>query len=62
MGYSLPLDRIRELNVDVANIGVWGYAAHTREERVNVPYSCGQVPLIIHDAVLRTLSADPAGT
>ncbi len=61
-GYSLPLDRIRELNVDVANIGVWGHAAHTREERVNVPYSCGQVPVIIHDAVLRALGADAADT
>ncbi|MDQ3327744.1 MAG: hypothetical protein M3506_04365, partial [Chloroflexota bacterium] len=57
-GYSLPLKFIRELNVEVANIGVWGHGAHTREERVNIPYSCGQVPAIIHDAVLRALNAD----
>jgi|GEM_PF-467540 len=57
-GYSLPLERIRELNVDVANIGVWGHGAHTREERVNIPYSCGEVPAIIYDAVLLALDAD----
>ncbi len=53
--YSLPLDRIRELNLDVVNIGVWGYGAHKREERLHVPYGCGTVPKMVLETVRRTL-------
>ncbi len=56
-GYSLPLQMIRELGVDVANVGVWGFGAHKREERLHIPYSCGTVPEMVMDVVTRTLSA-----
>lgn len=57
-GYSLPLEAIRALSVDVVNIGVWGFGAHKREERVYIPYSCGAVPEMILETVLRALGTD----
>lgn len=53
--YSLPLETIGGLNLQVVNIGVWGYGAHKRGERVHIPYSCGEVPLIILETIERTL-------
>ncbi|MEJ7654989.1 MAG: hypothetical protein WKH64_17460 [Chloroflexia bacterium] len=53
--YSLPLDLMASLNLDVANVGVWGYGAHRRTERAYIPYSCGVVPRMIVDLVDRLL-------
>lgn len=54
-GYSLPLDGIRSLKLDVVNIGVWGHGAHKPDERLHVPYSCGVVPRLVLETVLQTL-------
>ncbi len=57
-GYALPLDTIRALDVDVVDIGVWGYGAHKREERVHIPYSCGEVPRMVLDTILEALQPE----
>lgn len=54
-GYSLPLEAIKQLQVDVVNVGVWGFGAHKREERLHIPYSCGILPGMIVETVLQSL-------
>lgn len=56
--YSLPLESIRQLGIPVANVGMWGFGAHTREERVHVPYSCGVVPTLVERLLRRMLEGD----
>ena len=53
--FSVPFDRIRELNCDVANIGPWGKEAHGKGERVYMPYTFETVPELIHRVILRVL-------
>ncbi|MCQ2011510.1 MAG: M20/M25/M40 family metallo-hydrolase [Sporolactobacillus sp.] len=45
--YSVPLDQIRELNIPVLDMGVYGKRAHTWMERVYKPYSYGVLPKLI---------------
>lgn len=53
--YSLPLPEIAALNLECINIGIWGFGAHKRDERLHIPYSCGTVPRMIRETVLETL-------
>lgn len=47
--YSIPLDKIRELNIPVLDMGVYGKRAHTWMERVYKPYSYGVLPGLIRE-------------
>jgi arginine utilization protein RocB len=45
--YSLPVQKIRELNVPSINMGVYGKDGHKWTERVYKPYSFGVLPALI---------------
>lgn len=52
---SEKLNRIRELNCPVVNIGPFGRDAHGLYERVHAPYSFEVVPQIIFDTIWKVL-------
>jgi len=47
--YSVPVKRIRELNVPAINVGVYGLDAHRWTERVYKPYSFDTVPKLTRE-------------
>lgn len=54
--YSIPIDRIRQLNIPVLDMGVYGKKAHTWMERVYKPYSFGVLPGMIREMTEGVLS------
>ncbi|WP_100397995.1 M20/M25/M40 family metallo-hydrolase [Bacillus sp. FJAT-44742] len=54
--FPLPIDHIRSLNIPAINIGTYGKDAHKRTERVYKPYTFEQLPRIIRDFTIRSLS------
>ena len=51
--YSLPLAAIRELDLPVVNLGVYGRGAHQRGEAVLMSYSFGTLPQLLAEVVAR---------
>ncbi|GEB76972.1 M20/M25/M40 family metallo-hydrolase [Sporolactobacillus inulinus] len=59
--YSVPLDRIRKLNIPVLDMGVYGKKAHTWMERLYKPYSYGVLPKLIRSMTERIFADHPDG-
>jgi arginine utilization protein RocB len=49
--YNVPIDLIQEMNIPAFTFGVLGKDAHKWTERLNMPYSFGDLPGIIMEAV-----------
>jgi arginine utilization protein RocB len=58
--YTLPLDAIRELDLHVVNLGVYGRGAHQRGEAVLMSYSFGALPQLIWETIERLGAAQRA--
>jgi arginine utilization protein RocB len=56
--YALPLTAIRELDLPVVNLGVYGRGAHQRGEAVLMSYSFGMLPQLIWEVVERLGRSD----
>ena len=56
LGYSLPLDGTRALDMPVINIGPYGFGVHQAGERVHRAYSFGAVPQLILETMERAAS------
>ena len=50
-GYSLPLQKIRGLDMPVVNIGPYGFGVHQAGERVNRAYSFDSVPRLLLETI-----------
>lgn len=60
--FTIPFDLIHKLDCDVANIGPWGKEAHSKGERVYMPYSFETVPELLYNVILRTLGGSAMTT
>lgn len=49
--YRLNVEDIRALNVPVCNIGPYGFDAHKKYERVEIPYSLEVVPFMTYSVI-----------
>ncbi|MEI5906367.1 M20/M25/M40 family metallo-hydrolase [Bacillus spongiae] len=53
--YSLPIKKIKELNIPSLNLGVYGKDGHKWTERVYKPYSFGILPKVIQTVTVELL-------
>lgn len=56
MKYTHPVDKIRQIDVPVVNIGTFGRDGHMLTERVDMRQTFQNVPNITYEAVKRLLS------
>lgn len=49
--YSIPIEKIKSLNIPAVNFGVYGKDAHKWTERVNISYSFGTLPKLILETI-----------
>ncbi len=53
--YTLPLEAMRALDLDVVNLGPWGRDPHGRFERVRCDWTFGRLPGLVAETVKRSL-------
>jgi arginine utilization protein RocB len=53
--YTLPLEAMRALDLDVVNLGPWGRDPHGRFERVRCDWTFGRLPRLVAETVKRSL-------
>jgi arginine utilization protein RocB len=55
--YTLPVEAMRALDLDVVNLGPWGRDAHGLFERVRCDWAFGRLPALVAEVVKRALEA-----
>jgi len=53
--YTLPVEAMRALDLDVVNLGPWGRDPHGLFERVRCDWTFGRLPRLVADTVRRSL-------
>ena len=55
--YTLPVDAMRALDLDVVNLGPWGRDAHGLFERVRCDWTFERLPGLVREVVKRSLAS-----